>query len=106
MIIFLAVSFFSLVVFIESYDDMETKILIALISNLQIFYIIILIELYFSISFLLVIVESYQEILQYYVIENRPNNNSEKKKKALNEAKLGFFRNMTLLVFYFKNVFY
>lgn len=103
--IFLAVSFLSLVVFIESYDDMETKILIALISNLQIFYIIILIELYFSISFLLAIVESYQEILQYYAMENRPND-TEKKKKPLNEAKLGFFRNMTLLVFYFKFFFY
>ena len=78
---------------------METKILIALISNLQIFYIILLAELYISISFLLTVVESYQEIIQVYAFDGQ--NNDKNRKKSLNEAKLGFFRNMTLLVFLF-----
>lgn len=97
MIIFLAFSFFSLILFIESHEEFETKVLIALISNLQIFYIILLAELYICISLLLVLVESYHDILQVYAMEGKVNTENTKK-KPLNQAKLGFFRNLTLLV--------
>ena len=90
-------SFFSLVLFIENHEEFETKVLMALISNLQIFYIILLAELYACISFLLVVVESYQEIIQVYAIDDKPTAEN-KKKKPLNQAKLGFLRNLSLLV--------
>lgn len=99
VVIFLTFSFLSLVIFIESHEDLETKVLISLISNLQIFYIILLVELYLSISFLLAIVDSYQEIIQVYAYEGKVAE-GEKKKKPLNEAKLGFLRNSALLVIY------
>lgn len=103
VIVFLIFSLFSLVLFIESYEEIETKFLMALISNLQLFYIILLAELYFLISFFVVLVESYNEILQVYAFESKTNfenktTSDKEKKKSLNKAKLGFFRNMTLLV--------
>ena len=97
MIIFLVFSLFSLVLFIENHEEFETKVLMALISNLEIFYIILLAELYLCIAFLISVVESYQEILQVYAIEDKPSAEN-KKKKPLNQAKLGMFRNLALLV--------